>query len=334
MNISLRLIIFPALVGFGSFYAGTQYISQANDAFSSSYGETREDSSRFSFTNPLLECSFGPDYITKNDIKPSKKSLEDLISKNTSTGDITHASVYYRDLNNGPWLGINERETFFPASLMKVPLAMHFYKQSEGELGLLDKVIEPNKDLDTVEFGQYFKPSKSIDTKIPHTIQELIDASITYSDNRATEALVFSMNKNGLDTLLNDLHLRFPESSVDDFINVKDYATFFRVLFNASYLSQHNSEELLTLLSRTDFHDGITKYLPKDIVISHKFGEKLSDFSNIKQFHDCGIVYVPYHPYLVCIMVRGTHMNKNVETVALLSQMIYQDVKKQAENKP
>jgi beta-lactamase class A len=331
MNKKTTLILLLLLIALISFYAGKQYSS--DDSNITSYGETRTDTIESSFTNPLLECSFGPDYIAQNTIRPTKKHLEDFIRDKIASQDISHASVYYRDLNNGPWLGINETESFFPASLMKVPLVMYFYKKSEDIPGLLDNLIVPKKDTSEIETTQHFKPSRLIDVTKPQPIRSLIEASLKYSDNRAAETLALSAEKGGFRDLLNDLHLQLPEDAEGDYMNVRDYATFFRVLFNASYLSKHNSEEILSLLANTEFNKGLTKYLPKDIPVSHKFGERYSDLSNIKQFHDCGIVYLTYHPYLICIMTRSTNMDKAAEVAATLSRMIYREVTEQITRK-
>ena len=37
-------------------------------------------------------------------------------------GRIRDVSVYYRDLLDGPWFGINESVEYNPASMMKVPV--------------------------------------------------------------------------------------------------------------------------------------------------------------------------------------------------------------------
>jgi hypothetical protein len=60
----------------------------------------------------------------------------------------------------------------------------------------------------------------------------------------------------------------------DNNIRVKDYATFFRVLFNSSYLNKKNSEWVLELLSTTEFNSGIVAGLSPDIQVAHKFGER------------------------------------------------------------
>ncbi len=50
---------------------------------------------------------------------PFKDRVNELVEGMLSAGRASHISVYFRDLNNGPWFGINEKEEFSPASLLK-----------------------------------------------------------------------------------------------------------------------------------------------------------------------------------------------------------------------
>jgi hypothetical protein len=127
-----------------AFVLGIVYEKRAGNTDSLDFGEVRENSSNFTFINPLLECKMGLDYLSNGQARPSRAKLETLIDTEVKKGAITFVSVYYRDLNNGPWLGINEREQFFPASLMKVPLMMHYYKVAEEHPGILDELVAWN----------------------------------------------------------------------------------------------------------------------------------------------------------------------------------------------
>ncbi len=324
MNMRRVAIIMGILCSFG---LGILYEKNKQTNDSSGYGEVRGSANTYSFINPLLECDLGPDYISKNQVRPSKNKIEKLINNEIDKNNISYASVYYRDLNNGPWVGINEKKKFFPASLMKVPLMMHYYKLSETNTELLTSKVGTSS-LVGLNFSQYFKPDKTIDLSKSYTVSNLIDASIMYSDNYATVALANNLkdiNNEGVNKLIKDLHLEVPKE-FGDFITVKDYATFFRVLFNSSYLDYSNPEKALKLLSKTTFNDGITKLLPKDIMVSHKFGEKEPDASMIGQIHDCGIVYVPFHPYIICVMTRGKDPDNMANSIAKISKLVYDEV--------
>lgn len=57
-------------------------------------------------------------------------------------------------------------------------------------------------------------------------------------------------------------------------LSVVEYSTFFRVLFNASYLSQASSEKALGYLAQSTFTAGLRAGVPAQVQIAHKFGGK------------------------------------------------------------
>jgi hypothetical protein len=69
-----------------------------------------------------------------------KVKKRDLITR-AKKGTLSEASVYFRQLNGGPWFGINEDTMFTPGSLLKVPLIMSVYMKAEKDPTLLTKTI-------------------------------------------------------------------------------------------------------------------------------------------------------------------------------------------------
>ncbi len=105
-------------------------------------------------------------------------------------------------------------------------------------------------------------------------------------------------------------------------IDVKTYASFFRVLYNASYLNQQNSEHLLSLLSNSDFTKGIRAGVPAGTTVADKFGEfRVSDSDY--RLNDCGIVYKPHDPYILCILTRGSDYDALAGTIASISTTVW-----------
>jgi hypothetical protein len=43
------------------------------------------------------------------------------------------------------------------------------------------------------------------------------------------------------------------------------------------------------------------------------------------QLHDCGIVYFPDNPYIICVMTRGDDVNELAPVVAHISKMVYDE---------
>lgn len=284
----------------------TQSVEERSVVMSRTLHEIREDG--YQYINPLLECDLAEE-VGSSYYKASFDNANDIIEKYKEEGKITEAAVYFRDLNNGPWYGINEDLLFEPASLYKLPLFIFYYKKAEIEANpqLFDKKI-PITMSGTER--QAIKPEKSAEVGKEYTVRELLQIMITYSDNNAAIALFNNLTQEERDFMYNDLGLVSGEDDAGEKkfqISVRNYSSMFRLLFNGSYLNKDSSEEVLKALANTAYTKGIREAIPADVEVAHKFGERQSLEGDrvIYQLHDCGIVYYPKHPFLLCIMSKG-----------------------------
>lgn len=313
------IIIITLLIGIfiGKFFF-------VNDSLELSSKEIRK-SFNYQFINPLIECESG--ITVNNQLSSLKKSVQNIIDQEINNQNVSFISVYFRDLNNGPWFGINEKEDFAPASLIKVPVLITYLKKAERNPEILNqKILNPDNQQDGVSI-QNVQPSKTLTPNQEYTIDELLQRMIIYSDNDAYNNLVKNINVSDLFQVYQDLDIDISKASENpngNIINVKDYASFFRILFNASYLNQDMSEKALNILSQTEYTNALVAGIPKNIPVSHKFGERKFNNTNETQFHDCGIVYLPKKPYLVCIMTRGKDIEKANTSIKKISQKIFQ----------
>ncbi len=296
-------------------------------------GPEAERESRLKFengrlTNPLLECELGEFYISENSIRPFRQVIESKAKALLAGGSITHISYYFRDLNNGSWFGLNEKEMFSPASLLKVPLLIYTLRRAENAPDLLEREIEFTSS--PTGTTQLIKPEHPLEDGKSYTLRELLVRMIVDSDNDAAATILSIFGKDGFDTVFTDLGLATVDSIGENSMSVKNYASFFRILFNASYLSRTSSEEALDLMTRVKFTGGLRAGVPPHIPVSHKFGERGDGVQ--QQLHDCGIIYYPSNPYLLCIMTRGHDFDKLLRAITVLSQETYKEVKRERPN--
>lgn len=273
----------------------------------------------FKYISPLLECLDASAVDNKN--AKTGKDIQNLINNEINEKNISFASVYVRDLNNGPWLGFNEKEKFSPASLMKVPLLISCLKFAESNPGFLKKIVViDEKDIDP-SLKQNITPLEHVEYGKSYSIDELLTYMMSYSDNVATNALLNNLDQNFLNHEYTDLGLNIPNADQENYMNVLDYATFFRILYNSTYLNREMSEKALALMTRSTFVNGLVAGVPKGVEVSHKFGERILD--DTKQLHDCGIVYRKNSNYLICIMTRGNDFQKMESSIKDFSAFIY-----------
>lgn len=290
-----------------------------------------QNSFGYHFINPLLACEDARESIEDRELRPFKNRVSDLITeKKKKHPRIAAVSVYFREMNNGLVFSIEEKERFSPASLLKVPDMIAYYKWSESDPGLLQRKIK-FANLPDLNFMQNFKPRQTMEYGREYSVEELIRRSIEYSDNNAEYLLKRSLSPRIRTKVYTDLGISHPvPRNGESDITIHEYAAFFRILFNASYLTRDLSEKALRTLSAPDFPIGISAGVPGTIVIAQKYGERVSgEQQEIKQLHDCGIVYYPNHPYLLCIMSRGQAFEPLTETIRDISHLVYTEVNRQ-----
>jgi beta-lactamase class A len=205
---------------------------------------------------------------------------------------------------------------------------MVLFKEAEHNPGVLTKRVLYDRRPDNT--AQNFTPSTVIEKGRHYTLEELGYRMIVYSDNSAQSLLLNNLHQDIFDHVYQDLGVPTPdEEKPDNFLTVKEYATFFRILFNASYLNKDFSEKALQYMSRVEFRDGLVAGVPPGTDVTHKFGERAYGVNNsVKQLHDCGIVYYPDHPYLICVMSRGSSFQPLNETIKEISRLAYTEVDK------
>lgn len=278
----------------------------------------------FSLISPLLECNLDQTFGEKR-YKTIKTKVKNLVETKVSQKEIRKISVYFRDLNSGYWFGFEENEKFTPASLLKVPVMIVALKKAEQNPDFLQEKVKVD-ELDATEesFSPNIKPGISIKEGEVYSVWELIERMIINSDNSALFILQQLIREAEEYELYKDLGINLPSGKIDDFMSVKEYASFFRVLYNASYLNKQMSERALELLVQVDFKEGLAGGVPKGILVANKFGERGYENQSIKQLHDCGIIYYPHSPYLLCVMSRGDDFNVSSQVVREISRVVYQ----------
>lgn len=273
-------------------------------------------------TSPLLGCVDEPSELSIGERAQIEKDVNQYINAALTSKRVSKAAVYFRDLNNGPWFGIHERELYTPGSLLKLPIAISLYYRAAREPGVLDTKLTYSGVLPP-EFAMLGQGNEDTLVAGEYSVHDLIGYMLRDSSNAAASLLVNYQN-NQLPLVFQDLGIDPPVSDQYQ-INVKTFGAFFRILYNASYLDQPASEEVLSTLTKSTFNSGLVAGVPENTKVSHKFGTRiLAD--GTRQLHDCGIVYANEAPYILCIMSQGDSANALEQFIAGLSKIVYEGV--------
>ena len=330
-----RKKILPLLTGALLFMAGIaagfvadRFISRGSTL--SAYPVREKNEGKYKFIDPLLTFE-----TAESDgggaLSSLKSEIEKTADQHIRNRDLDRASVYVRALNSGRWISVRPEERYNPASLLKVPTMIAFFKLAESEPDILLRRVAYAGNFDDNK-THYFRPAGTIEPGISYSIEELIEAMITYSDNNATRLLDETVHSEALKDIYADLQIPVPDfrRPGEDFLSAKSYSYFFRVLYNATYLRKSFSEAILKILAESDFTRGIRSPIPSDIAVSHKFGERSSYLGDgtlqSRELHDCGVVYDPAGPYFVCIMTKGRAFEHMEKTIQDISAAIFDEV--------
>ncbi|MFY7987240.1 MAG: serine hydrolase [Flavobacterium sp.] len=279
----------------------------------------------FGLIKPLM---FVDEECEGENLSKIKNEINILIQNHKILSNVSSVSIYLRDFNNGEWMSINDDIQYEPGSLFKVPILISYLKMSENNPSLLNQELLFDRPFD-IKKNVAFK-SKGITLGNKYKIRDLLKYMIAYSDNNATALLNNNLKPEILSKLFLDLNLEVPDpKSKNYFFTAKNYSLFMRAIYNASYLSDENSEFAAELLEKCDFKEGIISGLPKNVKTVHKFGESGSNME--LQLHESAIVYLKNKPYLLTIMTKGKDNSSLIKIISEISSTVYNNMKQQAQ---
>lgn len=276
----------------------------------------------YSLINKTITANLGKHFIIN--FRPLKLELEKIQKKYPQK-----TYLYFSYMNNGAWVGLNEREEFTAASTIKVPIAMYVMKSvEEDRLKLNDSYALEELDLNN-GFGDLYKAGADKE----FTVEELLKIMLEKSDNTALFALRSVLNKVGIEDPLaqvyGSLGWEFAQSlpiagEMPNYtkINLKTLSNLFIALYNATFINAEHSNKILEYLANTPFNDKIAAGVPEGVMISHKVGVSADD----KTFSDCGIVYAPNRNYILCLGSNGGDEKVAAKFMEEVSKAVYKYV--------
>lgn len=223
--------------------------------------------------------------------------------------DKNNFGLIYYDLSSNEEININGDLEFSAASTYKLGLnVLFYYLASQGEINLNEYISYTSSDYEEGTGILYTTGSLG-----SYTIQDLLDYSIIYSDNIATNMLgrYLGGHSNVRQQLYELLDIDF--NSKGNYITANIELSILKYLY--SNRNEINFSHLIETLKNTEFHDRLDKYIPEKIV-AHKIGTYDS------YVHDTGIIFDD-NPYILIIY---THAVADAEEkIAQISKAIYEN---------
>jgi beta-lactamase class A len=196
--------------------------------------------------------------------------------------------VYLQDLNSGREMGSGQNKVMETASVIKIPVALFTYKQSEsGALKLDDPVTLQGSDF-MGGTGILYGKAQSGDT---YSYRDLVSYLIRYSDNTAWLALRRSLGARAIDAYAASIGA--PDChQLDNTCTPRETGLLLAALARGQLLNSDDTQALMQLLETTVYNDRINYYLG-GTTIAHKVG------MNGGVMNDAGVVFLPGHPFVI-----------------------------------
>jgi beta-lactamase class A len=331
---SFLLVLLLAAFSFGAFIGrGTGMLGSIYE--DSSDERSAETGGAFRFIRPPRGHMTPDRARTPGELKPFRYKVDALIQSKLRTGEASTVSVFFQDLKSGHRFGIREQEPFSPESLLKLPLMVAYFKWAESSPHVLKHKIPYDSDKEKSGL-QSTKAARPLDKGRSYTVDDLILRMIAYDDIDAHALLMANLPPGYLDRVFKDIYANYDPAKKDDDVTFSAYASFFRVLYNSSYLSNELSEKALRYLSRSAFRDGIVAGIPSNVDCAIKSGERAMQADagrgiekEMKQLHEFGIIYYPDRPYLMGVMARGEDSGKLTNVIRDVTTLIYEEIDRQ-----
>lgn len=248
--------------------------------------------------------------------------IDSAVTALRAKGVLTNASVYLRDLTNASWMSYNDTAHYFPGSMLKLPVLIAWLRMAEDQPGLLDRKYvfkgkEPGWPVPD------FPPARELEVGRSYSVRELLERMIVESDNLATSVLTRNIEPAKFEGIFSELGFVRPSRGQSAYpMTAREYANFWKALYNGGLLPPEDADYALGLLSRSAFKSGMRSGIGSGLDIASKFGE--AGMTGAKQLHESGIVYLKDHPYMITIMTLGPDMYALPPVLAELSGIVHE----------
>ena len=226
-------------------------------------------------------------------------------------------ALYFEYLPSGTSIGINSGNEFFAASLFKLPVVMAYLRHKENINSKNDIKVRLTSDMLDNRFGDLWKKGEGYEIGL----DEAARLSLEKSDNTAAKALGAAITQKDFDDVYRGIDINLQMNDKGTVMTAKNYSSILKALYFSAVLTRDDSETILSYLTKSDFNDKLTAGVPSDITVAHKIG-----VIDNESYMDCGIIYIPKRPYILCMVSKGTE-DEARNRMSSVSKAIYDYVK-------
>jgi beta-lactamase class A len=253
----------------------------------------------------------------------------------------TAVGLYYRSLGSSDSLALGADTRFHAASTMKVPVMIQLFRDADaGRLRLDDSLVVGNSFASLLD-GSPFSVDKADDSdsslyeKVGRKVRvrDLLELMITVSSNLATDNLIqqvgaaranataHALGADSIQVLRGVEDGKAYQAGMNNTTTARDLGALLAAIAEGRAASPAACREMMAILGRQHFTEGIPAGLPAAARVYHKTGwvEKVV-------YHDAGVVELPGGRRYVLVVTTGKFQSDTAayHLVADLSRLVYE----------
>jgi beta-lactamase class A len=232
-----------------------------------------------------------------------------------SSGDV---AVAFQTLDGHTAWSFRAQDPFHAASTMKIPVMIELFHQVRQDKLRLDDALPIKNQFYSLVDGSTFTldPNDDSETDLykavgqTRTLSQLCNLMITVSSNLATNLLIQKLGVGSIRATVHSLHAdgmnvlrgvednKAFEKGLNNTTNAQGLAVLLEAIAKGEAVDADASGQMVAILERQKFNEGIPAGVPAGMQVAHKTGELT------KLHHDAAIVYAK-RPFVLIILVRG-----------------------------
>ena len=271
--------------------------------------------------------------------RPSASEIQSIERRIQKSG--AEVAVAFRTLDGQAKWFSRADDVFHAASTMKIPVMIELFHQVREGKVKLDDTLPIKNEFHSLVDGSIFTldPADDSETDLykaagqTRTLGQLCELMITVSSNFATNLLieklgveniratVHGLGADGMNVLRGVEDNKAFEKGMNNTTTARGLLILLEAVAKGQAVDADSSRQMVEILARQKFNEGIPAGLPAGTRVAHKTGEVT------KIHHDAAIVYGP-RPFVLVILVRGLAETKDsAALMADVTRLLYRSVK-------